>query len=101
MNISNLMKQAKEMQANLQKLEKELAVQEYTNESSNGVKCVMNGKFKLSSIEINSDLITTDNKEMLQDLIMIAVNEVVAKVEKEKSEKMNAYTGGMKIPGIN
>lgn len=101
MDLSKLMKQAQQMQKDLANVEKELKEKTYEGSASSGaIKCVVNGENNLISLEIEDDLLSKDNKEMLQDLIKIAVNEAIVKATKERETKMNSLTSGVKIPGI-
>ena len=66
----------------------------------NPIKVVVSGKMKLESIEIDPDAVSSDDVEMLQDLILAAVNEGMDKAQEMASQKMGALTGGMNIPGL-
>lgn len=97
--IGNLMKQAQEMQANLQKAQEELANMEVTGESGGGmVKVVMTGRHDVRRVTIDPALIG-DDKEMLEDLIAAAVNDAVHKVETTSQEKLSSLTAGINLPG--
>jgi DNA-binding YbaB/EbfC family protein len=97
--IGNLMKQAQEMQANLQKAQEELANMEVTGESGGGmVKVVMTGRHDVKRVVIDPAIIG-DDKEMLEDLIAAAVNDAVHKVEATSQEKMSSLTAGINLPG--
>lgn len=90
MNIQNIMNQAKKMQAELQKINKE--IEESTFEGNNGLVHVeMNGKRELTKVTIDE----LDDKEMLEDMILLAVNDAINKVEKVRDEKLGKYTNGM------
>lgn len=100
--MGNLMKQAQQMQENLQKAQEQLAQAEHTGESGAGlVKVVMNGRHDVKSIAIDDSLMEED-KEILEDLVAAAVNDAVRKVEAYSQEKMAEITGGMGMPpGFN
>ena len=100
MDITKLMKQAKEMQNNLQKVDVELNNTEYSGNSNEMVTCVLKGNNELVSIDIKEEMLTNDNKDVLQDMICLAVNQAVEKAKKEREERMNSLTAGVNIPGI-
>src|SRR3990172_11057398 len=97
--LGNLMKQAQQMQANLQKATEELATMEVTGQSGGGmVSVVMAGNHDVKRVSIDPSLMQ-DDKEMLEDLIAAAVNDAVRQVEKVSKEKYAGMTGGMGLPG--
>ena len=92
------MKQAQQMQANLEKTQKELADAEVIGESGAGmVKVTMNGKYDVKRVEIVPELFK-DDKEMVEDLIAAAVNDANRRVEKMSQERMSKMTAGMGLP---
>lgn len=96
--IGNLMKQAQQMQENLQKAQAQIAELEVTGESGAGlVKITMNGKHDVRRVSIDPSLMG-DDQEMLEDLIAAAVNDAVRKVESATQEKMASVTAGMPLP---
>ena len=96
--IGNLMKQAQQMQADLQKAQAEIANLEVTGESGGGmVRVTMTGRHDLRRVEIDDTLIGED-KEMLEDLIVAAVNDAVRRVEAESQERMSKLTSGLDLP---
>ncbi|MEO8032883.1 MAG: YbaB/EbfC family nucleoid-associated protein [Acidobacteriota bacterium] len=98
MNIKQLMKQAQQMQEQMQRKVAEIKV-----EGSAGggmVKAEMNGSKELVSITIDKEAVDPSDVEMLQDLVLAAVNEAVRKVDEEMQSQMGAMTGGMKLPGM-
>jgi len=96
--IGDLMKQAKQVQENMQKMQSELAAAEVLGESGAGlVKVTMTGRHDVKSVAIDPSLMSED-KEMLEDLLAAAVNDAVRKVETFNKDKMSALTGGMNIP---
>ena len=96
--MSGLMKQAQQMQENMQKAQEELAKMEITGESGGGmVSVVMTGKHEVKRIKIDDSLFG-DDRDMLEDLIAAAVNDAVHKVEKNNQEKMSGMTAGMSLP---
>jgi DNA-binding YbaB/EbfC family protein len=97
--FSNLMKQAQEMQANLQKAQEELASLVITGESGGGmVRVVMSGRHEVRSVAIDDSLIG-DDKEMLEDLVAAAINDAVQKVERTVQEKFSGLASGLNLPG--
>lgn len=96
--LGNLMKQAQQMQANMQKVQQELASLEVTGESGGGlVKVTMNGRHDVRRVNIDDSLLQ-DDKEMLEDLLAAAVNDAVHKVEAASQDKMASVTGGIPLP---
>ena len=96
--IGNLMKQAQQMQDNMQKLQAKIAEMEVEGESGAGlVKVVMTGKHDVKRITIDPSLLA-DDKDMLEDLVAAAVNDAVRKVESLTQEKMSAATAGLPLP---
>ena len=101
MDIQKLMEQARQMQDNLGRIEEELNATEYEGKAEgNGVKVVVNGRNEVQSVEIADDLMSVDNKEMLQDLILIAVNEAVEKAFQDRENKLGSATSGLNLPGM-
>jgi hypothetical protein len=99
--LGKMMKQAQQLQAMMVKLQEELA--EKTVETSSGggmVKVVANGKQQLVSIQIEQEVVDPDDVEMLQDLILAAVNDALTKAQDMVSGEMSKLTGGMNIPGL-
>ena len=96
--IGNLMKQAQQMQDNMQKLQAKIAEMEVEGESGAGlVKVVMSGKHDVKRVTIDPSLLA-DDKDMLEDLVAAAVNDAVRKVEAMVQEKMSAATAGLPLP---
>ena len=100
MNIQSLLKQAQKMQAEIGKAEKALKERKYCALVNNGVVQVeCNGAYEVTKVEIDETLLTTENKELLEDMILMGVNEAVKKAVSEREEVMNQLTGGVKLPG--
>ena len=96
--IGNLMKQAQAMQAAVQKAQAELASLEVTGESGGGmVKVTMNGQHNVKKVQLEPAVVSED-REMLEDLIVAATNDAVKKVEARIQEKMSSVMGGMQLP---
>jgi DNA-binding YbaB/EbfC family protein len=96
--IGQLMKQAQEMQANMQKAQEEMASISVTGESGAGmVRITMTCKHQVKAVEIDDSLIG-DDKEMLEDLIVAAFNDSIQKVEKTVQEKFSGMASGLNLP---
>ena len=97
--LANLMQQAQQMQENLKKAQEELAAMEIHGEAGAGlVKIVMNGKREALKVSIDNSLLLED-RDMLEDLVVAAINDAVHKVAKIKQEKMSGLVGGLEMPG--
>jgi nucleoid-associated protein EbfC len=100
-NMGQIMKQAQEFQAKMAKLQEELG--DRTVEASAGggmVTVVANGRQEIVSIVIEPEVIDPEDKEMLQDLVMAAVNDGLAKAKKMVNEEMGKLTKGMNLPNL-
>jgi len=96
--LGNIMKQAQQMQANMQKAQEEMANVEVTGQSGGGmVSVTMTCRHDVKRVSIDDSLIG-DDKEMLEDLVAAAVNDAVRQVEKTTQEKMSGLTAGMGLP---
>ena len=96
--IGNIMKQAQQMQEDMQKAQEEIANMEVTGESGAGlVKITMTGKHDVKNVIIDPTLLG-DDKDMLEDLIAAAVNDANRRVENMTQEKMSGLTAGMNLP---
>lgn len=100
-NINNIMKKAQKMQEELKKKKEELAKKEVEATSGGGmVKVVVNGNEEVIDIKIEKEVIDPDDSEMLEDLILAAVNNAKEKAREIKQEEMGDITGGMDLPNI-
>jgi DNA-binding YbaB/EbfC family protein len=98
----DMIRQAQQLQAKLAKAQEELANK--TTEASSGggaVKVVIDGQQKLHSVVISPEVIDAEDPEMLQDLVMTAVNEAIQKSQELAASQLNDLTGGLKIPGFS
>jgi DNA-binding YbaB/EbfC family protein len=96
--MEGIMKQAQQMQADMQKAQEAVAKFEVTGESGAGlVKIAMNGRHDVKTVDIDASLMNED-KEILEDLIAAAVNDAVRKVEKHSQSEMGKVAGGMGLP---
>ena len=101
MDINALMRQAQSMQRQMQKKQKEVEDKEFVVSSNGGaISITIKGDKRILNIAIDEDLLDKDNKDMLQDMLVIATNEAIAKVEEELNKAMQGATGGMNIPGM-
>ena len=99
--MNTLMQQAQKMQRELEKKKKELENTLFTFESNGGaIKLDIYGSKKVEKITIDEDVIDPSDKEMLEDMIKIAVNEALDKIDDEMDKVISAATGGMNIPGL-
>ncbi|MDZ7581415.1 MAG: YbaB/EbfC family nucleoid-associated protein [Deltaproteobacteria bacterium] len=99
--MGNMMKQAQKLQAKMLRLQEELA--EKTIESTAGggmVKVVANGRQQIVAIRIEKEVVDPDDVDMLQDLIMAAVNDALTRSQEMVSSEMAKLTGGLSIPGL-
>jgi len=98
MNV-NAIKQAQKMQAELLRMQAEIEETTYTAQSGGGaVTAVVNGKHELTGLTIEPDAVDPEDVEMLQDLIVAAVNEALRKAETSMSDSMSKLTGGLNLP---
>jgi len=94
-NMKKLMKQAKDMQNKMMETQKELESMEVEGSAGGGsVKAVINGKKELLSLDIDSELLNED-KEILEDLIIVCINQAQNKVDKVSKDKMGSISGGL------
>ncbi|NQT05357.1 MAG: YbaB/EbfC family nucleoid-associated protein [Dehalococcoidia bacterium] len=96
-----MLQQAQQLQAKLAKAQEELG--ELTVEGSSGggaVKVTMNGQQKIQSVEISPEVVTPEDVELLQDLVLTAVSEALSKSQEAAAKHLGGLTGGLKIPGL-
>ena len=97
----NMIKQAQKMQQNMLKMQEELESKEYTASVGGGaVSACVNGKGHLLSVTLAPDAVDPEDVEMLQDLIVAAVNEATRAAEESSANEMKKLTGGLGIPGM-
>ena len=97
MNLGNLMKEAKKMQADMEKSQTELAAMEFTATAGGGaVKVVVSGAKSVKEITIQKDVVDPDDVEMLQDLILTCMNDALSQVDAAQAQQMGKYN----IPGL-
>lgn len=101
MNMQNMMKQAQQMQMRMQQMQAELEQREVEATAGGGVvKVVATGQKMIKSIEIQEAAVDPDDVEMLQDLIIAAVNEALSKADEMMQTEMGKITGGMNLGGL-
>ncbi|MFC1826033.1 YbaB/EbfC family nucleoid-associated protein [Thermodesulfobacteriota bacterium] len=99
--MGKMMKQAQKLQAQMVKLQDEMAEKTVETTSGGGmVKVVANGRQQVVSIEVEKEVVDPDDVEMLQDLILAAVNDALLKSQEMVSQEMSKLTGGLNIPGL-
>jgi DNA-binding YbaB/EbfC family protein len=98
MNLQAMMKQAQEMQARLQKQMGDMRVE--ATAGGGMVTVVLTGTKQLQSIKIDPEVVSKDDVEMLQDLIVAAINDANRKVDEQLGQSMSGLMGGLKIPGL-
>ena len=99
--MKKMMKQAQQMQAKMEKMQEEL--KERTVEATSGggvVRVVVNGKFEVLDLEIDPDAVDPEDVEMLEDLVLAAINEGMRNVQEMINDEMGDLTGGMNLPGM-
>ena len=100
-NMQSMIKQAQKMQEEMEKTQEELNGKEYTTSSGGGmVECTINGKKEIVSLNIKPEAVDPEDVEILQDMIVGAVNEAIRMVEEIHSSEMEKITNGLSLPGI-
>jgi nucleoid-associated protein EbfC len=98
MNINQMMKQAQQMQERLQQQMSEMRIE--ATAGGGMVTVVVNGNKQIQSLKIDPEVVSKDDVEMLQDLILAAINDANRKAEDQLSRQMSGLMGGLKIPGM-
>lgn len=99
--FGNLMRQAQQLQAKMMKVQEEMATRTVEATAGGGmVSAVANGRQELVSIKVEKEVVNPEDVEMLQDLIVAAVNAALKKAQEMVSEEMKKLTGGIGIPGL-
>lgn len=100
-NMNQILKQAQKMQENMQKMQAELEEKEVESSVGGGAVTVkVNGKKEIVSVSIKPEVVDPDDVEMLEDLVLSAVNEALRSIDEMQSSQMSKLTGGMNIPGL-
>ena len=101
MNQAAMMKQAQKMQQELLRMQEEQETKTYTAASGGGmVSASVNGKHELVNLEIKPEAVDPDDVEMLQDMVMAAVNEAVRNADADSAQNMSRLTGGLNLGGM-
>ena len=101
-SMGNMMKQVQKMQEKMAQLQQELENTEVEGSAGGGmVKIITNGKGEVTSVTIDPEVVDKDDVEMLQDLIVAAINQAREKSSELQAEQMSSLTGGLNIPGLN
>ena len=99
MDINKLMQQAQAMQKQLEKATEQINATEFEGTASNGlVKVTVNGENKVLAVSIDPPILNPDDKEMIEDLIMIAVNDAIGKADEMKKERLGSMASAMGLP---
>ena len=99
--MGKMMKQAQQLQSKMLKLQEEMADKTVKTTSGGGmVKVVANGRQQVLSIQIEKEVVDPDDVEMLQDLVLAAINDALIKSQEMATEEMSKLTGGLSIPGL-
>lgn len=100
-NMGNMMKQVQQMQKNMEIKQAEVEAKEFEATAGGGaIKVVVTGKKEVVSIDLKEEIVDPDDIEMLQDLIIVAINDALKAADKEMSDVMGSMTAGMKMPGL-
>lgn len=100
-NMGNMMKQMQKMQKKMEEMQKQLEESEVEASAGGGaVTCKVNGKKEVLNITLDESVVDPEDIEMLQDLIVAAVNEALRKVDEMMETEMRKLTGGMNLPGL-
>ncbi len=101
MNLSHLMKQAQKLQSKMAELQAELGNRTVSAQSGGGmVEATVNGRQELLALRIDPEVANPDDVEMLQDLILAAVNEALNRAREMLAQEMGKLTGGLPLPGL-
>ena len=100
-SMQNLIRQANQMQAKMKKLQDELAEKEYQSTSGGGaIKVTVKGENNISALSIDPEIFKEGDADMLQDMIVSALNDALQTAKKDQEEEMAKVTGGMNVPGL-
>lgn len=100
-NMANLMKQAQRMQRQMEEQQKELEAKEFTATAGGGaVEVTVSGKREVLGVKLAEEVVDPEDIEMLQDLIVAAVNEAIRTVEDTSAAEMEKITGSLQVPGM-
>jgi len=101
MNIQQMMKQAQKMQKQMEEMQASLVNKSLEVSAGGGaIKVTINGEKQITDLTISPDVVDPDDVEMLQDLVISAVNEAIRQMEEAANTQMSKITGGMNLPGL-
>ena len=101
MNQAVMMKQAQKMQQEMLRMQQEMETKTFTAAAGGGmVKATVNGKHEVVALEINPEAVDPDDVEMLQDMVIAAVNEAMRTADNESANNMSRLTGGLNLGGL-
>lgn len=101
MDMNKMMKQARKMQADMQKAQEELVATEYTASAGGGmVEATVTGDLHVRSLKIDPEAVDPEDAEMLSDMVLAAISEAQSMAEQASQERLGAITGGLNIPGL-
>jgi DNA-binding YbaB/EbfC family protein len=96
--MQQMMKQAQKMQKDMENAQAEIEAKTFEATAGGVVKVVAKGNKVIQSIQINEELLSPEDKSEVEELVMMAVNNVLSDIDRETSETMNSFTAGMKLP---
>ncbi len=100
-NMNSMMKKVQKMQREMAKAQQEIEEKEFSSTAGGGViEAVVNGKKELIKIKIDEDVVDPDDTEMLEDLVVVAVNDALKKADEYTQREMGKLTGNINIPGL-
>ena len=100
-NMQAMLKQAQKMQEDIEAKKNELEAKEYVVTSGGGmVEITMTGKHEVKAIGINPEVVDTEDVEMLEDMLVAALNEATRQIDEEAERELDSVTGGLNIPGL-
>jgi len=100
-NYGEMMKQAKMMQKQMEKVQDELKGMQFEASSGGGaVKITVNGEQEVLTVKVNKDIVDPEDIEMLEDMVLVAVNDAIKQSKDEAKNKLAGVTGGLNIPGF-
>lgn len=100
-NYGEMMKQAKVMQKQMEKVQDELKGMQFEASSGGGaVKITVNGEQEVLKVKVNKDIVDPEDIEMLEDMVLVAVNDAIKQSKDEAKNKLAGVTGGLNIPGF-
>lgn len=100
-NMNQMIRQAQKMQEEMTKAQEELNAKEYVTTSGGGmIEVTITGKKELKSVKLKPEVVDPEDIEMLEDLIVAAVNEAIRTAEEDSAKRMEKITGGLNVPGM-